>query len=75
MLQALYTMLKKEIDNPEPIYIFSPTAVVHTYCRNHHDCGEHEIVQNFVRLLEEHTKLLLAKDVSLRSNREKVSVK
>lgn len=73
MLQALYSLLEHEHNNPDPIVIFSPTAVVHTYCRNHPDCSENEHVQKFVEFLENKSMEFLKKDFKIRANREKVS--
>lgn len=69
MLRALYTVLEKE--NSEPIFILGPTAVVHTFCRNH-ECTRNEAVEDYVNFLE--TKILeqLQQDVSARAVREKV---
>lgn len=73
MLQALFTVLEHEIKNPEPIFILSPTAVVHTYCRNHRDCGENDEVKNYIDFLERNTLDELKKNLLVRMNREKVS--
>lgn len=73
MLTALFAILQKEIKSPEPLFILSPTAVVHTYCRNHHDCGESDEVKNYVNFLETNALEGLQKNLSVRANREKVS--
>lgn len=72
MLHALFNVLEKEIDNPEPIFILSPTAVVHTYCRNHGDCGENVEVKNYKHFLESKILEQLNKNLLVRANREKV---
>lgn len=72
MLHALYTVLENGIPNAEPIYILAPTAVVHTFCRNHRECDENEAVKDYVNLLETNTLERLETDLSLRKNREKV---
>lgn len=72
MLQALFTVLEREITNPEPIFILSPTAVVHTYCRNHRDCGENDVVKNYIDFLERNVLEQLKKNLLIRANREKV---
>lgn len=74
MLQALFSVLEREISNPEPIFILSPTAVVHTYCRNHRDCGENDEVKTYIDFLERNTVEELNKNLLVRTNREKVSV-
>lgn len=72
MLASLYKMLEANYTNSDPTFIFAPTAVVHTYCRNHPDCIENQQVQKFVKLLESITMEYLNKDLSIRANREKV---
>lgn len=72
MLRAVFSVVKSEISNPEPIFILSPTAVVHTYCRNHNDCGENEVIEEFVEFLETNANDVLKKDLLQRANREKV---
>lgn len=72
MLRALYSVLQYEVNNPEPIFILSPTAVVHTFCRNHGDCYENEAVKDYVSFLEANILDQLQKDLSVRKNREKV---
>lgn len=72
MLRALFSVMQSEINNPEPIYVLSPSAVVHTYCRNHQNCEENEEVQNFVNFLEENVLKLFDKNLLVRTNREKV---
>lgn len=71
-LASLYKMFEAKHINSDPIFVFAPTAVVHTYCRNHPDCIENEQVQKFVKLLESVTMEYLKKDLSIRANREKV---
>lgn len=73
MLHALYTVLENEVNNPEPIFILGPTSVVHTFCRNHGDCGDYSVVKDFVGFLEANIIENLQKDLSVRRNREKVS--
>lgn len=72
MLRALLTVLEAEISNPEPIFILSPTAVVHTYCRNHGDCGENYVVKSYIDLLETNALEQLKENLLIRANREKV---
>lgn len=72
MLRALFSVMQNEINNPDPIYILSPSAVVHTYCRNHQNCEENEEVQNFVNFLEENVLEQFDKNLLVRTNREKV---
>lgn len=74
MLRALYAVLETEVNNPEPIFILSPTAVVHTFCRNHRDCGENEVVKDYIDLLEANVHEKLRTDLSVRMNREKVDI-
>lgn len=73
MLQSLFAVLEIGQNNPDPIFVLSPTSVVHTYCRNHGDCSENAEVQSFINLLE--TKILeqFGKNLSVRVNRERVS--
>lgn len=73
MLRALFTVLEAEKNNPEPLFILSPTAVVHTYCRNHGDCEENEEVQKYIEFLESSISEQFDKNLLLRTNREKVS--
>lgn len=72
MLRALFTVVENEAMNSEPIFILGPTAVVHTFCKNH-ECAENDVVNGYVNYLE--TKILeyLQKDLSVRAVREKVS--
>lgn len=72
MLPSLYKMFKTKHTDSDPTFVFAPTAVVHTYCRNHPNCDENEHVQQFVKLLESVTMQYLKKDLSIRANREKV---
>lgn len=72
MLRALFSVMQNEINNPDPIYILSPSTVVHTYCRNHQNCDENEEVQNFVHFLEENVLKQFDKNLLVRTNREKV---
>lgn len=72
MLNALYTMISQDNINSDPILILAPTAVVHTFCRNHNNCNENESVQKFVKYLERNVELYMKKDLSVRANREKV---
>lgn len=73
MLQALFTVLEKEINNSEAIFILSPTAVVHTYCRNHHECDEQDEVKKYIEFLETQLLEQMKKNLLVRTNREKVS--
>lgn len=72
MLQSLLTVLEAEINNPEPIFVLTPTAVVHTFCRNHGDCGENYVVKSYIDFLETNTLQQLKKNLLIRANREKV---
>lgn len=72
MLRALFSVMQNEINNPDPIYILSPSTVVHTYCRNHQNCEENEEVQNLVHFLEENVLKQFDKNLLVRTNREKV---
>lgn len=72
MLASLYNMFEAKYTDSDPTFIFAPTAVVHTYCRNHPDCIENEQIQKFVELLESLTTEYLKKDLLIRTNREKV---
>lgn len=72
MLNALYTMISQDNVNSDPIMILAPTAVVHTFCRNHNNCEENETVQKFVKYLEQNVELNMKKDLAVRVNREKV---
>lgn len=72
MLRALFSVMQNEINNPDPIYILSPSTVVHTYCRNHQNCDENEEVQNVVHFLEENVLKQFDKNLLVRTNREKV---
>lgn len=74
MLQSLYTVLETHVNNPEPIFILSPTAVVHTFCRNHRDCGENDFVKTYIDLLEANVLEKLENDLSVRANRENVGI-
>lgn len=74
MLQALYTVLEHEVNNLEPIFILAPTAVVNTFCRNHGECDEYDVVKSFVHFLEVKTLEQLRQDHSIRRNREKVCI-
>lgn len=73
MLHALYMVLENEVNNLEPIFILGPTSVVHTFCRNHGECGENSVVKDFIGFLETNILETLQKDLSVRRNREKVS--
>lgn len=72
MLASLYKMFEIKHNDTDPTFVFAPTAVVHTYCRNHPDCAENEQVHKFLKLLESITMDYLNKDLSIRANREKV---
>lgn len=72
MLRALFSVLEAELNNRHPIFILAPTAVVHTYCRNHGDCNEKEAVKDYVSFLEQNILDQLQKDLSQRTQREKV---
>lgn len=72
MLRALFSVLEQEVNNPQPIFILAPTAVVHTYCRMHGDCNENEAVKDYVSFLEENILDQLQTDLAVRKNREKV---
>lgn len=72
MLRALFSVIENNNDSPDPMFILSPTAVVHTYCRNHQNCGENEEVQNYINFLETNVLEQLQKNLLIRANREKV---
>lgn len=74
MLRALFTVLETEVNNPDPIFILSPTAVVHTFCRKaiSRDCGENEVVKSYIDFLEANVLEQLRNDLLVRTNREKV---
>lgn len=74
MLESLYQILEYADRNPDPMFVLTPTTVVHTFCRLHSDCGENEIVQRFITLLEESVHKSLATNLLKRSNREKVYI-
>lgn len=73
MLQALYTIIEQDTIDGDPIMVLAPTAVVHTYCRNHDSCHENEQVMQFVQYLEGKIEAYVKTDLSKRANREKVN--
>lgn len=72
MLESLFELLSREEGNTDPIFVLSPTSVVHTYCRRHSECGDDNDVKKFVNLLEDRISVALGKDLYKRTNREKV---
>lgn len=73
MLQALYTIIKGDTIDADPIIILAPTAVVHTFCRNHDGCQENEHVLKYVDYLEGRIMAYMKRELSTRANREKVN--
>lgn len=74
MLESLYQLLEFADRKADPMLVLTPTAVVHTFCRLHSDCGEKEKVQRFVDRLEKSIQKSLESNLLKRSIREKVSL-
>lgn len=72
MLEALYKVIAMDSIDADPLTILAPTAVVHTFCRNHDNCQENENVLKFVAYLEKHIENYLSKDLTKRIYKEKV---
>lgn len=73
MLRALFTVLETNVNNADPIFILSPTAVVHTFCKAiSRDCGDNEVVRRYIDFLEINVHEQLRNDLLVRANREKV---
>lgn len=73
MLRALHTVVENEAIHTDPIFVLGPTAVVHTFCRNH-ECAENDAVQDYVNYLETKVFEYLQRDLSVRAVREKVRI-
>lgn len=73
MLRSLFTVIENEDIHVDPIFVLGPTAVVHTFCKNH-ECAENNAVLDYVNHLESKVFEHLQRDQSVRVVREKLIV-
>lgn len=62
----------RDLSNPD--FILTPTAVAHTYCKYHDECGEHESIVQMMEFLEGRVTRLMNQKSLNRADREKMMV-
>ncbi|CAD7080164.1 unnamed protein product [Hermetia illucens] len=58
----------------EPDYILGSTAVIHTFCRYHSNCGNYDQVKQIVQFLENEGTELLTQNLNLRKFKERMII-
>lgn len=52
IIETMFSLIQHYEKEPNPMYILIPSAVAHTYCKNHYNCFENYVIQNIVKYLE-----------------------
>lgn len=74
MLSVFLDLLRHGKTNPNPRFILTPTAVAHTFCRNHNGCETYDGIRDIVEFLETELMEQLGLDSGKRVVRERVII-
>lgn len=74
VLSVFLDLLRHGKTNPNPRFILTPTAVAHTFCRNHNGCETYTGIRDIVEFLETELMEQLGLDSEKRVVRERVII-